>query len=424
MIKMPRGTQDILPQDSAKWRYIENRLHTLMELYNYKEIRTPIFESTELFARGVGDSTDVVQKEMYTFKDKGDRSLTLRPEGTAAVVRSYIEHKMQGDPNQPIKLYYNGPMFRYERKQKGRYRQFNQFGVEAIGAENPSIDAEILAMVMHIYESFGLKHLKLVINSIGDSESRKEYNEALVKHFEPVIDTFCSDCQSRLHINPMRILDCKIDRDKEAVKNAPRITDYLNNDSKSYYEQVKLHLDNLNISYVEDPNLVRGLDYYTHTAFELMIDNPEYDGAITTLCGGGRYNGLLQLLDGPDETGIGFALSIERLLMALDEEGISLDVSEDFDLFVVTMGEDADRYAVKLINDLRRNGIRVDKDYLNRKIKGQMKQADRLNAKYTVVIGDQELENNEIGVKNMISGETENVQLDELINYFKNRKEV
>lgn len=424
MIKMPRGTQDILPQDSAKWRYIENRLHTLMELYNYKEIRTPIFESTELFARGMGDSTDVVQKEMYTFKDKGDRSLTLRPEGTAAVVRSYIEHKMQGDPNQPIKLYYNGPMFRYERKQKGRYRQFNQFGVEAIGAENPSIDAEILAMVMHIYESFGLKHLKLVINSIGDSESRKEYNEALVKHFEPVIDTFCSDCQSRLHTNPMRILDCKIDRDKEAVKNAPRITDYLNNDSKSYYEQVKLHLDNLNISYVEDPNLVRGLDYYTHTAFELMIDNPEYDGAITTLCGGGRYNGLLQLLDGPDETGIGFALSIERLLMALDEEGISLDVSEDFDLFVVTMGEDADRYAVKLINDLRRNGIKVDKDYLNRKIKGQMKQADRLNAKYTVVIGDQELENNEIGVKNMISGETENVQLDELLNYFKNRKEV
>ncbi|MDU2552189.1 MAG: histidine--tRNA ligase [Staphylococcus epidermidis] len=424
MIKMPRGTQDILPQDSAKWRYIENRLHTLMELYNYKEIRTPIFESTELFARGVGDSTDVVQKEMYTFKDKGGRSLTLRPEGTAAVVRSYIEHKMQGEPNQPIKLYYNGPMFRYERKQKGRYRQFNQFGVEAIGAENPSIDAEILAMVMHIYESFGLKHLKLVINSIGDSESRKEYNEALVKHFEPVIDTFCSDCQSRLHTNPMRILDCKIDRDKEAVKNAPRITDYLNNDSKSYYEQVKLHLDNLNISYVEDPNLVRGLDYYTHTAFELMIDNPEYDGAITTLCGGGRYNGLLQLLDGPDETGIGFALSIERLLMALDEEGISLDVREDFDLFVVTMGEDADRYAVKLINDLRRNGIKVDKDYLNRKIKGQMKQADRLNAKYTVVIGDQELENNEIGVKNMISGESENVQLDELVNYFKSRKEV
>ena len=401
MIKIPRGTQDILPEDSIKWRHIENKLDELMELYNYKEIRTPIFESTELFARGVGDSTDVVQKEMYTFKDKGDRSLTLRPEGTAAVVRSYIEHKMQGNPNQPVKLYYNGPMFRYERKQKGRYRQFNQFGVEAIGAENPSIDAEVLAMVMHIYESFGLKHLKLVINSIGDSESRKEYNEALVNHFEPVIDTFCSDCQSRLHTNPMRILDCKIDRDKEAIKTAPRITDYLNDDSKAYYEQVKHHLDDLNIPYVEDPNLVRGLDYYTHTAFELMMDNPNYDGAITTLCGGGRYNGLLQLLDGPSETGIGFALSIERLLLALEEEGIELDIEEKFDLFIVTMGEEADRYAVKLLNDLRKNDVKADKDYLNRKIKGQMKQADRLNAKYTIVIGDQELENNSIAIKNM-----------------------
>lgn len=419
MIKIPRGTQDILPEDSIKWRHIENKLDELMELYNYKEIRTPIFESTELFARGVGDSTDVVQKEMYTFKDKGDRSLTLRPEGTAAVVRSYIEHKMQGNPNQPVKLYYNGPMFRYERKQKGRYRQFNQFGVEAIGAENPSIDAEVLAMVMHIYESFGLKHLKLVINSIGDSESRKEYNEALVNHFEPVIDTFCSDCQSRLHTNPMRILDCKIDRDKEAIKTAPRITDYLNDDSKAYYEQVKHHLDDLNIPYVEDPNLVRGLDYYTHTAFELMMDNPNYDGAITTLCGGGRYNGLLQLLDGPSETGIGFALSIERLLLALEEEGIELDIEEKFDLFIVTMGEEADRYAVKLLNDLRKNDVKADKDYLNRKIKGQMKQADRLNAKYTIVIGDQELENNFIAIKNMTTGESENIQLDQLINYFK-----
>ena len=279
-------------------------------------------------------------------------------------------------------------------------------------------------MVMHIYESFGLKHLKLVINSIGDSESRKEYNEALVNHFEPVIDTFCSDCQSRLHTNPMRILDCKIDRDKEAIKTAPRITDYLNDDSKAYYEQVKHHLDDLNIPYVEDPNLVRGLDYYTHTAFELMMDNPNYDGAITTLCGGGRYNGLLQLLDGPSETGIGFALSIERLLLALEEEGIELDIEENFDLFIVTMGEEADRYAVKLLNDLRKNGVKADKDYLNRKIKGQMKQADRLNAKYTIVIGDQELENNSIAIKNMTTGESENIQLDQLINYFKSRKGV
>ncbi|HDB4943258.1 TPA: histidine--tRNA ligase [Staphylococcus aureus] len=419
MIKIPRGTQDILPEDSKKWRYIENQLDELMTFYNYKEIRTPIFESTDLFARGVGDSTDVVQKEMYTFKDKGDRSITLRPEGTAAVVRSYIEHKMQGNPNQPIKLYYNGPMFRYERKQKGRYRQFNQFGVEAIGAENPSVDAEVLAMVMHIYQSFGLKHLKLVINSVGDMASRKEYNEALVKHFEPVIHEFCSDCQSRLHTNPMRILDCKVDRDKEAIKTAPRITDFLNEESKAYYEQVKAYLDDLGIPYIEDPNLVRGLDYYTHTAFELMMDNPNYDGAITTLCGGGRYNGLLELLDGPSETGIGFALSIERLLLALEEEGIELDIEENLDLFIVTMGDQADRYAVELLNHLRHNGIKADKDYLQRKIKGQMKQADRLGAKFTIVIGDQELENNKIDVKNMTTGESETIELDALVEYFK-----
>ena len=420
MINIPRGTQDILPSETKKWRYIEAKLDELMELYNYEEIRTPIFESTELFARGVGDSTDVVQKEMYTFKDKGDRSITLRPEGTAAVVRSYIENKMQGLPNQPIKLYYNGPMFRYERKQKGRYRQFTQFGVEAIGAENPSIDAEILAMVMHIYQSFGLKHLKLVINSIGDIDSRKEYNEALVKHFEPVIGDFCKDCQARLHTNPMRILDCKVDKDKEAVKTAPRITEYLNDDSRAYFEEVKQHLNDLDIKYEEDPNLVRGLDYYTHTAFELMIDNPNYEGAITTLCGGGRYNGLLELLDGPSQTGIGFALSIERLLMALEEEGIDLDVDHDFDLFIVTMGEEADRYAVKLLNDLRKNGVKADKDYMERKVKGQMKQADRLNAKHTVVIGDQELEEKNINVKNMETGTSERIDLNELVNYFRN----
>lgn len=422
MINIPRGTQDILPGETKKWQFIESRLEELMKLYNYQEIRTPIFESTDLFARGVGDSTDVVQKEMYNFKDKGDRDLTLRPEGTAAVVRSYIEKKMQGQANQPVKLYYVGPMFRYERKQKGRYRQFTQSGVEAIGSEDPSIDAEVLAMVVHIYESFGLKNLKLVINSIGDIDSRQEYNQALVEHFEPVIDDFCQDCQSRLHTNPMRILDCKVDRDKEAVKTAPRITDYLNDESQAYYNQVKAHLDDLNIRYEEDPNLVRGLDYYTHTAFELMIDDPDYDGAITTLCGGGRYNGLLQLLDGPDQTGIGFALSIERLLMALEQEGIELVDEEPLDLFVVTMGDDADCYAVRLLNDLRKQGISVDKDYLNRKIKAQMKQADRLNARYTVVIGDQELEQQRIAIKDMQSGESEEIALDQIAEFLLNKE--
>ncbi|MDO5374601.1 MAG: histidine--tRNA ligase [Staphylococcus rostri] len=419
MIKIPRGTQDILPETSAQWRYIESRLHELMARYNYEEIRTPIFESTELFARGVGDSTDVVQKEMYTFKDKGDRSLTLRPEGTAAVVRSYIENKMQGLPNQPVKLYYNGPMFRYERKQKGRYRQFNQFGVEAIGAENPSIDAEVLAMVMHIYQSFGLKNLKLVINSIGDAESRVEYQQALREHFQPVIHNYCPDCQKRIETNPMRILDCKVDRNQPEMATAPAITDYLNEASKAYFEAVKAHLDRLGIPYVVDPNLVRGLDYYTHTAFELMMDSESYNGAITTLCGGGRYNGLLELLDGPKQTGIGFALSIERLLLALEAEGIALPVESQLDLFVATMGEAADDYAVKLLNDLRHAGVKVDKDYLSRKLKGQMKQADRLKAKYTIVIGDQELEEQQVAIKNMETGQSETIKFDEIASYIK-----
>ncbi|MGV3041378.1 histidine--tRNA ligase [Staphylococcus rostri] len=419
MIKIPRGTQDILPETSAQWRYIESRLHELMARYNYEEIRTPIFESTELFARGVGDSTDVVQKEMYTFKDKGDRSLTLRPEGTAAVVRSYIENKMQGLPNQPVKLYYNGPMFRYERKQKGRYRQFNQFGVEAIGAENPSIDAEVLAMVMHIYQSFGLKNLKLVINSIGDAESRVEYQQALREHFQPVIHNYCPDCQKRIETNPMRILDCKVDRNQPEMATAPAITDYLNEASKTYFEAVKSYLDRLGIPYVVDPNLVRGLDYYTHTAFELMMDSESYDGAITTLCGGGRYNGLLELLDGPKQTGIGFALSIERLLLALEAEGITLPVESQLDLFVATMGEAADDYAVKLLNDLRHAGVKVDKDYLSRKLKGQMKQADRLKAKYTIVIGDQELEEKQVAIKNMETGQSETIKFDEIASYIK-----
>ncbi|MBF0793515.1 histidine--tRNA ligase [Mammaliicoccus lentus] len=418
MINIPRGTQDILPKDSYKWQYIENKLHELMKIYNYKEIRTPIFESTDLFSRGVGDSTDVVQKEMYTFKDKGDRSLTLRPEGTASVVRSFIENKMQGNANQPVKLYYTGPMFRYERKQKGRYRQFVQFGVEAIGSENPAIDVEIIAMLVHIYQSFGLKNLKLVINSIGDAESRADYSKALQEHFEPVIDTFCQDCQNRLYTNPMRILDCKVDRDKEAVKNAPKITEYLNDYSKNYFEEVKTLLDEIGIEYEIDSNLVRGLDYYTHTAFEVM-SNAEGFGAITTLCGGGRYNGLLELLDGPKETGIGFALSIERLLLALEAEGIEIEQEDSIDLFIATMGEQADHYSVELLNKLRLAGISCDKDYLSRKLKGQMKQADRLNATYTIVIGEDELQKEQVEVKNMKTGESEPVAFSELENYLK-----
>ena len=404
MIQIPRGTQDILPKDSYKWQYIEDTLKNVCEKYNYQEIRTPIFESTDLFVRAVGDTTDIVNKEMYTFKDKGDRSMTLRPEGTAPVVRSYIENKMYGDPNQPIKVFYNQPMFRYERQQKGRYRQFVQFGVEAIGVEDPLIDVEILSMLMAFYESFGLKDLELHINSIGDFDSRKEYQKALQEHFRPRIDEFCDDCQSRIDTNPMRILDCKTDKNHPLMSTAPKITDYLNDESIEYYEKVKSQLDRIGIKYVEDPSLVRGLDYYTHTAFELMSTADGF-GSITTLAGGGRYNGLVEMLDGPAETGIGFALSIERLLLALEAEGIEIENPHTLDLYVVTMGEDSRDYASVLLSQLRQKGITADMDYKSRGMRAQMRDADRKNAAYTIVIGDNELEEGKVNVKNMSTGE-------------------
>ncbi|CAM4234241.1 histidine--tRNA ligase [Lacicoccus alkaliphilus] len=416
MIQIPRGTQDILPQDSYKWQIIEERLKNIAANYNYHELRTPVFEATELFVRGVGGSTDIVNKEMYTFEDKGGRSLTLRPEGTAPVVRSYIENKMQHDVNQPVKVFYKEPMFRYERKQKGRYRQFVQFGIEAIGVEDPMIDVEVLSMLMHIYQSFGLKNLKLYINSIGDHESRREYNDALVRHFKPRIDEFCSDCQSRIDTNPMRILDCKKDRDHELIKTAPVIHDFLNDESKAYFRTVKEKLTDIGLDYEVDYNLVRGLDYYTHTAFELMSDAEGF-GAITTLCGGGRYNGLLELLDGPHETGIGFALSIERLLMALDAEGIELEQPEGIKLYICTMDDNSFDKAGTLLHQLRTEGISADMDYKRRKLKAQMKDADRKRAEHVIVLGEDEINSGEVELKNMQDGESSTINIDELKNY-------
>lgn len=413
MIQIPRGTQDVLPKDSYKWQFIEDTLKDVCEKYNYQEIRTPIFESTDLFVRAVGDTTDIVNKEMYTFKDKGDRSMTLRPEGTAPVVRSYIENKMYGDPNQPIKVFYNQPMFRYERQQKGRYRQFVQFGVEAIGVENPLIDVEILSMLMAFYESFGLKDLELHINSIGDFDSRKEYQKALQEHFRPSIDEFCSDCQSRIDSNPMRILDCKKDKNHPLMATAPKITDYLNEESLSYYEKVKSQLDKIGIKYVEDPNLVRGLDYYTHTAFELMSTSDGF-GSITTLAGGGRYNGLVEMLDGPKETGIGFALSIERLLLALEAEGIEIKNPHTLDLYVVTIGEEARDYASVLLSRLRKNKLTVDMDYKARGVGAQFRDADRKGATYTIVLGENELETGQVKLKHMATGEEVETSIENL----------
>lgn len=422
VISMPRGTQDILPDETKKWQYIENKLRMLSNNFCYEEIRTPIFESTELFSRGVGDTTDIVQKEMYTFLDKSDRSLTLRPEGTAGAVRSYIENKLFAETIQPQKLYYIGPMFRYERKQKGRYRQFVQYGVEVIGEESPKIDAEVISLAYNSYIQFGITNIKVSINSLGNPSERQEYNEALVKHFEPRISEFCKDCQSRLYKNPMRILDCKVDANHELMKSAPRLMDFLGEESKNYFNEVLRHLDNLGIKYEIDYNLVRGLDYYTHTAFEIMIDNPAVE--LKTLCGGGRYNGLVEMLDGPsDKKGIGFALSIERLLLALESEGIELPIKQNIDVYVLSLGDKANDFAMQLTNTLRLSGLQSQNDYFNKKMKAQLKTADRYLARYTVIVGESELENGEVIVKDMKKFTQENVKIEKIQEYILEKME-
>ncbi|MBT2735715.1 histidine--tRNA ligase [Neobacillus sp. C211] len=421
-ISIPRGTQDILPGEVEKWQLIEEKARELCEKYQYKEIRTPIFEHTDLFSRGVGDSTDIVQKEMYTFEDRGKRSLTLRPEGTAAVVRSYVEKKMFGLPNQPVKLYYMGPMFRYERPQAGRFRQFVQFGIEALGSNDPAIDAEVISLAMNLYKEMGLKKLKLIINSLGDKESRNAHRDALVNHFKPRIGEFCHDCQNRLEKNPLRILDCKVDREHELMETAPSILEFLNDFSKNYFEKLQRYLTQLDIPFEVDANLVRGLDYYNHTAFEIM-SNAEGFGAITTLCGGGRYNGLAEEIGGPETPGIGFALSIERFIAALNAEGIELEINESIDCYLAALGEEAKDYTVGLLQQLRRAGFSAERDYLNRKIKAQFKAADRLKAKYVAVLGDEELKNNKINVKNMATGEQVEIDLATFIKQFQELQE-
>ena len=412
-INIPRGTQDILPGTVEKWQYIEKRIKELCDRFQYSEIRTPIFEHTELFLRSVGDTTDIVTKEMYTFEDRGERSLTLRPEGTASVVRSFVENKMFGLPTQPVKLFYLGQMFRYERPQAGRFRQFVQFGVEAIGSKDPAIDAEVMALAFTVYESLGLSKLKLVVNSLGDKDSRLAHREALIGHFKPSIGEFCTDCQNRLEKNPMRILDCKKDHDHPLMKSAPSILDYLNEDSKQYFEKVKSYLTALNIPFEVDSNLVRGLDYYNHTAFEIMSEAEGF-GAITTLCGGGRYNGLTEELGGPEAPGIGFAMSLERLLAALQAEGIELPVEKKIDCYLVALGEEAKDYTVGLLNELRKAGLSAERDYMDRKVKAQFKAADRLQAKFVAILGEDELKENKINVKSQETGEQKQVKLEDL----------
>lgn len=413
-IHIPRGTQDILPGDVERWQYIEKKAKEISARYNYREVRTPVFEATELFQRSVGDTTDIVQKEMYTFEDQAGRSLTLRPEGTASIVRSFVENKLYGYPQQPTKLFYTGPMFRYERPESGRLRQFVQFGIEAIGSADPAIDAEVMAFAMSFYWELGLKNIKLVLNSLGDIESRQAHRQALIDHFKPQIGEFCSDCQTRLETNPLRILDCKEDRDHELIQSAPSILDYLNDDSRTYFEEVQQHLTDMGIPFEIDETLVRGLDYYQHTAFEIMSDADGF-GANTTLSGGGRYNGLVEELGGPSTPGIGFAMSIERLLLALDAEQVTLPIEHSLDCYVVAIGDQAKKKAAALLQNLRVAGLKADKDYLDRKPKGQFKSADRLGATFVAVLGDDELEQNIINVKDMNTGEQEAVAIDQFV---------
>lgn len=419
-LKAPRGTADILPADARKWQYVENQIKDICKAFHFDEVRTPLFEHTEVFQRGVGDTTDIVQKEMYTFDDRGGRSLTLRPEGTAPVVRSFVQNKLYGEPDQPVKLYYFAEMFRYERPQKGRMRQLNQFGVEVLGSKDPAVDAEVIDLAMTVYRQLGLKSLRLVINSLGDKESRKNHRDALIEHFTPHKGELCEDCQSRLENNPLRVLDCKIDKDHPAMSTAPSILDYLNEESERYFEQVKSYLTGMGIEYEVDSTLVRGLDYYNHTAFEIMSEADGF-GAITTLAGGGRYDGLVEELGGPSTPGIGFGMGLERLLMALEAENITIPVDRHLDCFLISVGEEVKQEAVRLLHELRMAGIQVDKDYMDRKMKGQFKAADRYKAKYVLILGEEELKNNIVNVKSQASGDQVQVPLNEVTTHLREK---
>lgn len=416
MITKPKGTYDLYGSDAKKWQFISRAFDELMERYNYGFIRTPIFESTELFHRGVGDTTDIVNKETYDFVDRGERNMTLRPEGTAGVVRSYIENKMYGDPNQPIKLYYNGTMYRYERPQSGRDRELTQFGVEVLGSQDPAMDAEVISIAVNFFKMLGLKGVKVKINSLGDTESRNNYREALIKYFEPKINKLCEDCQERLKKNPLRILDCKYDAENEIIKNAPSILDYLNEESKNRFEDVQNYLDVLDIEYEVDPKIVRGLDYYCHTVFEIEATVKDF-GANNVLAAGGRYDTLVSNLGGPETPGIGFACGLGRLVLALDKEGIDLKVNKQLDAFILYVSEAEKEYAIALTQDLRLNGFRVETELTGRSLKGQFKQADRLNPKFLIILNQEDLVAGEIQVKDNVTKETIKVKEAEIDDY-------
>ena len=415
-LQKPKGTQDILPADSAKWQYVENVARETFKKYNYGEIRTPMFEHYEVISRSVGDTTDIVTKEMYDFHDKGDRHITLRPEGTAPVVRSYVENKLFApEVQKPVKVYYIGSMFRYERPQAGRLREFHQLGVECFGSKNPATDVETIAMAYQLFNTLGIKDVTLHLNSLGNTESRLAYRQALIDYLIPMRESLSKDSQRRLDENPLRVLDSKEKEDKLAVENAPSILDYLDEESQAHFDEVRTMLESLNIPYVIDTNMVRGLDYYNHTIFEFIttIDKSEL-----TICAGGRYDSLVEYFGGPETAGFGFGLGLERLLLVLDKQGITLPVEEGLDVYIAVLGSEANGKALELVQAIRHQGFKAERDYLGRKIKAQFKSADAFKAKTVITLGESELESGQVSVKNNTTREEVTVSFEELTENF------
>lgn len=405
MITKAKGCYDLYGEEAKKFKLAEKVIEEVMQLYNINYIRTPVFENSELFRRGVGEETDIVSKEMYEFKDKSDRSLTLRPEGTAGVVRSYIENKMTNNLVKPVKFYYIEPMYRYERPQKGRYREFTQFGIEVLGESNPLIDMEVISAVIEIFNRLGLENIKLKINTLGDKSSRETYKKLLIDHFNNYKDNLCSDCQRRLVTNPLRILDCKIDREKDFFKDAPKIRDYLSDQSKAYFKRIEEYLKELNINYEIDDNLVRGLDYYDELVFEIEVDN-------STICGGGRYNRLVKELGGDDTCAFGFAIGMERFLSLIDLP----DEKQDL-IYVLALSETERKEALKLVRYLRSNNKKADFDTENKSLKSQFKKADNLNSRYLIFINDEKLKEEKIEIKDNLKSTKEEVEIDKILEY-------
>ena len=411
LTNVPKGTKDVLPDQVYRWHYVEKKFADICSRYGYKEIRTPIFEHTELFVRGVGDTTDIVQKEMYTFNDYGGRSLTLKPEGTSPAVRAFIDNKIYADV-QPTKIFYNTPCFRYEKPQSGRLREFHQFGIEIFGTGDMLADADVICLGNDFLNEMGVKDLTLEINSVGCPECRAKYRKALKDFLRPRYDELCPTCQSRYETNPMRILDCKSDEDQAIVKDAPLMLDYLCDDCAQAFDQLKNDLNAMGIEYVVNPRIVRGLDYYTKTAFEFVSSSIGSQG---TVCGGGRYDNLIEEVGGPPIPGVGFGLGIERLLMLMDANGSEIPEPDTVDVFIVSIGDPARAKGLELLRKLHKKGIKAEMDALARNVKGQFKYAARLGAKRTIVIGDDELKKGTVQLKEMETHEQREIHIDSLV---------